>query len=430
MPPAGTPGGPAGSRCRRQQCLEGIAATRSNRLRATSTTAAILTLAVLLSGTPGRAVQTDDDRQANPIPVVTTPSQHRVFEERLAVQGTVEARTAVLVPPRVSGTLVELSVDEGDRVEAGTTRLFRTDDINLANALEVARLDLAVARCGVTEKEANLEREVAACDRKRKSYERQKRLFEQDRIGTLDQVEEAESQFKQAGAAVRHAESLVALAREQTRQAEAAVKIAEKNLSDATVLAPITGVVSERFQDVGEMGNPAHPVFRIVDLNRLEVSIYLPARHYGAIYPGKTSLNIRTEALDLGPHPVSYRSPTIDKALRVFEVKCNLDSPPHSVVPGTVTNVTVVLKREQGIGVPTRSVVKRRGRDVVFRVRDHKACAVRVQTGLETDGWIQVRSEELAEGAPIVSMGQFLLDDGVTVQLTASPENGREQGEN
>ena len=351
------------------------------------------------------------------VPVVTTAVQRRSFEERVVVQGNVEAKTTALVPARINGTLMTLFVDEGDTVKAGETALLLTDDMNLKNGLEVSRLDLAVAACGVREKQANLEREKAGLERKRKDYERQKRLFDEDKIGTLDKVEEAESEFKQSVALVAHAESLVALAEEQKNQAATAVRIAEKNLSDAKVVAPLSGVVSQRLQEVGEMGGPAKPVFRIVDLSRLEVSAYLPAQHYAAIVPGQTRVSVRVGAVEQRDRLVSYRAPTIEPQLRVFEIKCLLESPPAAVAPGAMASVSVVLRREEGLGVPKEAITKRDGKDVLFRLESDTARQAVVEVGMETDGWVQVRSEQLAEGTPVVTMGQFLLNDGVRVDL-------------
>jgi RND family efflux transporter MFP subunit len=216
-------------------------------------------------------------------------------------------------------------------------------------------------------------------------------------------------------ALVAHAESLVALAAEQRNQAATAVRIAEKNLSDAKVIAPLSGVVSQRLQEVGEMGGPAKPVFRIVDLSRLEVSAFLPAQHYAAIVVGHTRMSVRIGSVEQRDRLVSYRAPTIDPQLRVFEIKCLLETPPDSVAPGAMASVTVVLRREEGLGVPKEAISQRDGKDVLFRLEGDTARQTQVEAGMETAGWVQVGSEALAEGTAVVTMGQFLLNDGAKV---------------
>lgn len=383
-----------------------------------------LPILLCLSGTFSCSLQAQkpeptDERPGNVrrVPVIMEQAQRRLFEERLDVHGNVEAKDIVSVPARINGTLLELFVDEGDMVVAGKTPLLQTDDLNLRNTLELRRLDLSVAECGVREKDAGLEREKADLDRKEKDFMRQKRLFEDDRIGTLDKVEEAESEYRQALASVKYAETLLALSREQARQAATAVRIAEKNLSDATVLAPISGMVSERLQEPGEMGGPAKTVFRIVDLSKLEVSAYLPSRHYPQIIPGETRMHVEIDSRDLGERIISYRAPVIDPVLRVFEVKCPLGPETRDVAPGAMANVSVVLRQETTIGVPDKAVVRRNDQDVVFRVEGDMARIVPVTKGLITDGWAEVITGNVAADMSVVTMGQFLLDDGIAVDI-------------
>lgn len=376
----------------------------------------VLSLATGVARSAPEASPVAEERR---IPVETTLAESRVFAERLVVQGNVEARETAMVPARSSGTLMKLYVDEGTAVKAAETPLFLTDDLKLAKTLELRKLDLTVSHCTVLEKQANLDRETAALERAQKDHQRQSSLYSQDKIGTLDAVERAEAEYKKALAEVKHAESLVALAREQEHQAAAQVDMAEKDLSDATVLAPIDGVVSHRFQDVGDMGGTDTPVFRIENLATLEVSAFLPARYYALIHPDKTRMQVSLEDHPVGEFPVSYQSPTIDPQSRVFEVKCRLSDRVPGVVPGAMVTVAVVLRQEEGVGVPTKALVKRAGADVAFVVEDGRAKAVTVETGLESDGWVLVKSADLVVGAPVVSRGQFLLNDGTAIQVRA-----------
>jgi multidrug efflux pump subunit AcrA (membrane-fusion protein) len=383
----------------------------------------LLCALVLATAVPSGAADHVDRPKERRVPVETTQVEKRVFKDRLVVQGNLESRNIAVVPARIPGTLMELYVGEGDSVQAGKTALLLTDDLKLRKAVELRKLDLAVSHCGVLEKQANLEREKAALERADKDFKRQGRLFNQEKIGTLDAVEEAEAEYKKAVAEVKHAESLVALAKEQEHQAAANVDMSQKDLSDATVMAPISGVVSRRFQDVGEMGGPAQPVFRIEDVSQIEVSVFLPARHYGGIKVGETRMQVSLEQQPIGEFPVSYRSPTIDPRIRVFEVKCLLPKPVPGAVPGAMATVGVVLRREEGLGLPKKSLVNRAGAQVVFVTEDGRAKAVTVETGLETDGWVVVKGEGLQAGIPVVVRGQFLLNDktALDVRTGAAP---------
>jgi len=163
--------------------------------------------------------------------VVTSVVQQRTFEQTLRTQGMVEAKRFALVSARVPGTLDAVLVDEGDRVRTGQA-LFGVDRLKLEKALEISRRDLAVAACGLREKQANLDRVQADFDKAELDYKRYGRLFEKKAV-TADVFEAQESRYKQATASLKHAHVLVELGQEQLHQAEAAVEIAEKDLADA-----------------------------------------------------------------------------------------------------------------------------------------------------------------------------------------------------
>ena len=70
------------------------------------------------------------------------------------------------------------------------------------------------------------------------------------------------------------------------------------------------------------------------------------------------------------------------------------------------------------MGVPSGAIQQRGGHDVVFVVKDNISHQVTVQTGIETDGWTEIREGEVNEQAAVVTMGQYMVEEGtrVTVQ--------------
>jgi len=166
---------------------------------------------------------------ARTVPVIITPARAMRFERTLAVVGTVEARNYALVSPRIPGPLDAIYVDEGDRVEAGKTRLFQTDALKLQKAVEIARQQHAVARCAVLEKRANLERVAADTRKAELDFGRAKELFAKTVI-SKSAYDADESTYLQAAAAQKHAQVLIDLAVEQEKQARLALEIAQKDL--------------------------------------------------------------------------------------------------------------------------------------------------------------------------------------------------------
>jgi len=350
------------------------------------------------------------------IPVVLTPVANRAFEERLVVQGNVEAKNVATVGARIPGTVEAIFVDEGDPVVAGETKLFAVDALKVQKALEVRKQDVAVARCGRREKEANLERVEADLEKAEIDVRRFEKLYKDEAV-SIDALEQQQSRFKQTTAMHKHALTLVDLGLEQLRQAEAALAIAEKDLSDATVYAPIDGVVSMRFLEPGEPTGVGTPVVRIEDPSVAEVTAFLPAQYYARIQPGETQARVRVYGIDAGVHPVSYKAPTVLAKLRTFEVKCVLEDPPEGVVPGAIAEIQVFFEQREGLGIPADAVQVRNDKKILFLVEKDRAQMMPVETGIETDGWIELLGGGVDEGVRVVTMGQYLLDDGSPVSV-------------
>ena len=359
---------------------------------------------------------TDKSPDTSHVPVVLTPASMRTFEKLIVTQGNLEAKNYAVVSPRISDVIETIFVDEGDSVIAGKTKLFKSDSLKLEQRVEIQRNELSVARFAERQSAANLEKVATDLNKAELDYKRYKRLFEKQAV-PADAYEQQESRFKQLQAAQKVAKAQVDLAAERVHQTESALAISQKNLADTTVYAPLNGEVSERLKEPGEMGKPGEPVVRIDDTSVVEVSAYLPSQYYSQIIPEQTVMNIEVSGIDIGQQVVSYKSPTINRTLRTFGVKCVLKNPPEGVVPGAMAQIAVVLESRKGLGVLSTAIQERVGRSVVFAVKDGIAHQVSVNTGLEINGWTEITDSNLVEGAPVVTMGQQMIDEGTVVSI-------------
>ncbi len=364
---------------------------------------------------PGEAETATAETSGKQVPVVLTPARRMTFEDRVVVSGSVDAKRYALVSARIPGTLDAVYVDEGDRVEAGKTKLFQTDSLKLTKAVAIAEHDLTVAECAVREKEAMLEKDLAAQTQAQNDLKRYEELTRRDALAK-QVLEQQQARCKQCGADVKHTEALIALAKAQLEQARLNLTIANKDLADSLVLAPIDGRVSQRLREPGEMAGAGTPVLRIEDLSLVEVSVFLPEEFYAKVVPGQTTMRVRVGEVELGDRPVSYKSPTVHPKLRTFEVKGLIESPPDAVVPGCLAEVTIVASSREGVGVPAGAVQTRADRSVLFTVEEARAKMVPVKTGGDMEGWREIL-EGVSADTPVVSMGQTLVDDGTLVSV-------------
>jgi len=133
--------------------------------------------------------------------------------------------------------------------------------------------------------------------------------------------------------------------------------------------------------------------------------------------PGQTAMRINVSGIDVGRQVITYKSPTIQPKLRTFEIKCVLRDPPAGVTSGAMAQIVVVLESRQGLGVPSAAFQERGGRSVVFVVENDAARAVPVETGIESDGWTEIRAGDLKEAAPVVTIGQYMIEAGTPVVI-------------
>lgn len=342
------------------------------------------------------------------------------FENRVSVQGTLEAKNYANVSARIPGTIEKIFVDEGDKVEKNKTRLFQIDNLKLQRALEIKRQDVAVARYSLKERQAMLEQVEAEFRKVKIDIVRYKNLYEQGAVSS-DHYEQQQSIYDQIAASRKHALSLVDLAAEQVRQAETALVISKKDLSDSLVYAPISGIVSHTYSEEGEMATAGQPILRVEDLSVIEASAFLPADYYDKVYTEKTQIAILLPGGSDLNYPVSYKSPTINTKLRTFEIKGLIKNPPEGAVPGAMTTMDVIVEQHEALGVPTDAVLERSGKKIVFTAKDGKAHMREVSTGMKTGGYIELKGDGVSEGTSVVVRGQTFLNDDAP--LAVAKEN-------
>ena len=371
-----------------------------------------LLLALAAAGC-GQQDAAETDASSHALAVRTQPAAARSFERRLAVQGTLEAKYTAQVAARADGNLDAIWVDKGDPVVAGQTALFQIDPSTRDNALTIARQDFAVAEASLAVARASAGKVRAEARKAALDFARFERLHKDGRV-SLGEFESAEVAQAQALAGVAVADAQVDLAERQVKQAEAALAIAQKNLDDTKVFAPLSGVVSSRTAEPGEHMSVGRALLRIDDLSHVEAAAFLPAQYHADVVPGQTAFRLRIDGREAGTHSVSYRSPTINPTLRTFEIKGRVDSAGSLAVPGSMADLTLVFESREALGVPAAAILVRGGHPLVFVARDGRALARPVETGLQNDGWTEILSG-LVPGDDVVVEGQTQLHDGMAV---------------
>ena len=358
------------------------------------------------------------------VTVKVLPIEKRVFEDRIQVQGTLEAKNYANVSARVEGTLEELLVDKGDVVTEKSTKLFVVDKANRERAVETARQGVATARQNLKVAQANVERVRVELKKAELDKDRFVRLYKNG-SATANELELYTTQYEQARAGLKYAEASEGAASEQAKAAEIHLATAEKDLADCTVYAPLSGVVSRRMKEPGEQASKGGVVLRIEDLNVIEAVAFIPAAHYDRVEVGKTKVRVSINGKAVGEYPVTYRSPVIDPTLRTFEIKAVVKGDAASgLVPGAMADMAIVLVHREGLAVPTHSILTRRQGVLIYIPQEGRAVPCGIKVGLENDGFTEIFPAPLTEGGlepkegeMAVSEGHYMLSDNDKVKV-------------
>lgn len=243
----------------------------------------------------------------------------------LDAAGYVVARRQATVASKISGRLVNVMVEEGDRVEEGQI-LAQLDDANAQAAVEQARARVAQAN-------ANLQSAQVALEDFRATYARDEDLFERGII-SAQQAEETRASYNEKRMAVLVAQQTVGVER-------GALGVAQQNLDDTTVRAPFSGVVTVKAAEPGEMVSPNSTggftrtgICTIVDMDSLEVEVDVSEAFISRVKPGLPAtvhLNAYPD-WDI-PAEVLAVIPTADRARATVKVRVTLLVDDPRIIP-------------------------------------------------------------------------------------------------
>jgi membrane fusion protein, multidrug efflux system len=321
----------------------------------------------------GRAGAEEDGARAQDrlrtINVEVAEIQPQAFSHVVRIVGTVAAERDVVISAEEGGTVREVLVRQGARVRPGQP---------------LVRLDAGVLR-------AQLEQAVSQAELAEETWARQRRLWEDEQVGT-------EMAYLQA--------------KYNARTARAQARVLAERYERTTVRAPIGGILDERMVEVGSMVSPGSPVARILDVDTVKVVGGVPERYAGDIRAGDevvVTLDRLSGREFVGV--VDYVSSAVDPSNRTFTVEIGVSNAGLTLKPGMVANVQIarervegalvvprhaVLRREDGylvyVAVPTREGWRAEARGVAPGVA--RGDEVVINAGLEASEWVIVVGQQ------------------------------------
>jgi membrane fusion protein (multidrug efflux system) len=328
------------------------------------------------------------------IPVRIGGIRHVQDHELISVSGTVASPDAPAgVSFLVSGKVVQVGPREGEYVQKGQL-MAAIDPTDYTLAVQAASAQVGQARI--------------ALERTRDEYGRMKFLFESRSLPAND--------FEKFKAACM-------TAKQQLDQAVANEKLSQKRLTDASLYAPVSGFISKRAIEPGETAGPGRPVFEIVKLDPVEISVGVPETDIHLVRIGQTAaLKIPALPGEEFQGTVRVINVSADPGTRTYMTRITVPNPGHILRVGMVAVAQIQGDRILDImTLPAEAIVRDpQGATVVFVYYPDRKCvyARRVGVGTAYGREISIKSG-LSGDESIVLAGQEKLRDGISVSVTA-----------
>jgi RND family efflux transporter MFP subunit len=336
----------------------------------------------------------------------------------LDASGYVVARRQATVSAKITGRVVEVLIEEGQRVEL--------DEV-------VARLDDANARAALAQSEAQRAQALASLEAARVAFENAGPTFERNREQFAREVISAQA-FDTAKASYDVARTALDVAERGLGVAEAVLAVAQRNLADTVVRAPFAGVVTVKAAQEGEMVSPISAgggftrtgIGTIVDMESLEIEVDVSENFINRVVP-EQDVTIKLNAYpdwDIPGHVIAI-VPTADRAKATVRVRIGFDAKDDRILPEMGLRVSFLTgagdtepqQPAVAVVVPPEAIQANGETGIAFIVRDDKVERRVVRLGART-GAGQVVLSGVSPGARLAIGDPQLLADGTRIRAS------------
>jgi len=343
--------------------------------------------AAVAAGKPGAAASAPLEFRANEVVQPVRAS----LPERIAFSGPLVAPNTALLRARTAGTLLALTVAEGDRVQAGQA---------------LGRIDMAELAPRMAERSAMLDSARATLAQAERSHANNDRLAAQNFISP---------------SALDNSRAQVDTARAALAAAQATLETTRVSQRDATLVAPIAGIVAKRHVLPGEKVSAEQQVLTIVDLARLELAASVGTHAVARLTPGMP-VQVMVEGMDTPMAGQLARiAPAAEAGTRSIGVTVALANPQERLRAGQYAIGQVLLPDDrQRLLLPAAAVGSTAGQNHVWVIeggrlarravtlgrRDEAGGRVEVLDGIGADARVlAARFDNLREGAQALVTG-------------------------
>jgi len=327
-------------------------------------------------------------------PVEVAPLEVKQMQYAVNAPGSIDAFQQVQITARVQGAVDKVAFVEGQNVKEGDI-LVSIESERYSIAVNQARSTLAKAQATQKSAEAALNRRLEA---------------------------QKESPGLVPGEEIEQKSTQVDTAKADVDAAKQSLSVANLNLRDSQVRAPIAGTVQTRTVQQGQFLQPGAVLATILQRDPLLLRFQVTEQDAPRLKPGMVAtIKLRESAHEFGSK-ITLVNGAADPATRLVGVTAQVDETTHQywLRPGAFCQVTVpVGDARQGIVVPGLAIQPTEKGNVVYVVDDKSIAHAKViETGMHTpEGGVEV-TRGVQAGELLVVRGIEPLSDGAPVKIS------------
>ncbi len=352
------------------------------------------------------ACDSEETQQVAPLqPVRTEVLTQGALSNDIRYSANIEANTQVNVTFKVTGYVTELMQIKGSD---GTDRAIQAGDV-VTKGDTLATLDSKDIRDSLVQANSQVSAAQANLNKGKQDFDRATSLFNSGSM-TAPDYDSAKQEYENALA--------------QMENAKAAQKIAENNVNDFDLTAPLDGVVLQRNIDVGTLANPQTVAFVIADTSTVKAVFGVPDSRVQSLEIGNAqTLTTQSYPERVFTGKISEIAPSADTNSRVFDVKINLDNEDELLKVGMIASLNLpkeTADAHQGSLVPLAAIVRSKN--------DAKGYAVFVLKTEDSKTIASLTDVKLGDvhGNRIKVLSGLAPDDQVVVNGTAFLRDGQQ----
>jgi HlyD family secretion protein len=306
--------------------------------------------------------------------VTTEVIKTRDLEAIVSASGKIQPKRLVNISAETSGRVVDLAVNEGDRIKKGQF-LLQIDPKSLRTRVDGGEASLQVAEASLAQMHQAVETARVQLEQARQTLARQQGLWKQQ-LTTRETLERAENDVRGAESALQEREKSASAQDSRIMQERATLESARYDLSKVRMESPIDGIVTKRNIQQGEtavigtMNNAGTVLLTLADMSIIQAEVEVDETNIPNVklgQPAKISVDaipdktFKGHVSEIGNSPLqSTAAGTTGTQATTFKVEVILDEPIPDVRPGFTCTADITTATRKGVSaVPIPSVAVR-----------------------------------------------------------------------